>query len=189
MNMQPYTLNLQKLGIKINKDINRKMYLPMFTLHKAGSTHGSGLFAARYIRKNEEIIRVTGPTVNEEIEDVLYASYGIDVMVQIGIQRWVLPNNEVRFINHSCDPNMGFRGSRVFVAMRDIAKGEELTFDYAMNEIDDSKHIWTIDCLCKSPNCRKIISSVDIFNKDFNLVKKYKSYIPAFVLHKIKQKI
>jgi SET domain-containing protein len=35
------------------------------------------------------------------------------------------------FLNHSCEPNVGVQGQIVFVAMRDIAAGEELTLDYA----------------------------------------------------------
>jgi hypothetical protein len=35
------------------------------------------------------------------------------------------------FINHSCEPNVGFAGNIVLVAMRDISPGEELTTDYA----------------------------------------------------------
>jgi len=36
------------------------------------------------------------------------------------------------FINHSCEPNVGFAGNTVLVAMRDISPGEELTSDYAL---------------------------------------------------------
>jgi uncharacterized protein len=41
------------------------------------------------------------------------------------------------FINHSCEPNVGFAGNIVLVAIRDIAAGEELTIDYAF--FDDSR--------------------------------------------------
>ncbi|MEY4026238.1 MAG: hypothetical protein RL438_1751, partial [Actinomycetota bacterium] len=37
-------------------------------------------------------------------------------------------------INHSCEPNCGMRNATTIVAMRDIAVGEELTFDYAMSD-------------------------------------------------------
>ena len=36
------------------------------------------------------------------------------------------------FINHSCEPNVGFAGNIVLVAMHDISPGEELTTDYAL---------------------------------------------------------
>ena len=48
------------------------------------------------------------------------------------------------FLNHSCEPNVGFAGNTVLVAMRDIAPGEELTTDYAL--FDD--HGETMRCRC-----------------------------------------
>jgi SET domain-containing protein len=36
------------------------------------------------------------------------------------------------FLNHSCEPNVGFAGNIVLVAMRDISPGEELTTDYVL---------------------------------------------------------
>jgi uncharacterized protein len=38
----------------------------------------------------------------------------------------------ILFIKHSCEPNVGFAGNTVLVAMRDISPGEELTTDYAL---------------------------------------------------------
>lgn len=34
------------------------------------------------------------------------------------------------FLNHSCEPNVGVQGQTVFVALRDVLVGEELTLDY-----------------------------------------------------------
>ena len=51
------------------------------------------------------------------------------------------------FINHSCEPNVGFAGNIVLVAMRDISTGEELTTDYALfDDYDD-----VMDCQCGKP--------------------------------------
>lgn len=33
------------------------------------------------------------------------------------------------FLNHACEPNVGIQGQIVFVAMRNVAAGEELTLD------------------------------------------------------------
>jgi hypothetical protein len=38
------------------------------------------------------------------------------------------------FSNHSCAPNIGVQGQSVFVAMRDIQPGEELTHDRASTD-------------------------------------------------------
>jgi len=186
---KPYRLNWQKLGIKVNKDVDRKAPLTLFEVQKAGSSsQGTGIIAARNIYKDEEIIRATGPIVGESVSDTLYYTYGIDVLLQVGLKKWVLPNDAVRFLNHSCEPNMGFSAPGVFVAMRHIDEGEELTFDYAVCEINDTNYTWEIDCLCKTASCRKKIRNDDIFNKKLNLVEKYKGYIPKFVLDEIERR-
>lgn len=61
------------------------------------------------------------------------------------------------YLNHSCNPNVGVAGNVVFVAMRDISAGAELTIDYAM--IDD--HEGTMECRCGQPNCRGTVSGRD----------------------------
>src|SRR6266851_801870 len=50
------------------------------------------------------------------------------------------------FTNHSCDPNIALQGQIVFVAMRDIAAGEELTHDWATTDDAD----YTLACRCGS---------------------------------------
>lgn len=185
MDATSYTLNLDDLGIRVNKDLKMNhMLLSLYEVHQAGQARGHGLFAKRNIGKNEEIIKITGPLVKPEISSTLYTTYGIDVLIQVGRKKWILPNNESRFINRSCNPNMGFRGSRVFIAMRDVVKGEELTFDYAMNEIDQDAgtYDWIMNCVCGSTHCRKKISNKDIFNKRPGLAEKYKGYLPKYVI-------
>jgi hypothetical protein len=61
------------------------------------------------------------------------------------------------FINHSCDPNVGFAGNVVLVAMRDVEPGEELTIDYAMFDTADG----TMECHCGSPSCRRTVRGAD----------------------------
>ena len=57
------------------------------------------------------------------------------------------------FINHSCEPNVGFAGNTVLVAMRDISPGEELTTDYALFDDYDGM----MQCRCGTPSCRATI--------------------------------
>lgn len=178
MDLPAYAINLKEIGVRTNKDISPKV-LSLYRVHKSGSSHGNGLFARRDIEANEEIIKASGPVVAPEVIATLYHSYGIDIAIQIGLNKWVLPNNETRFINHSCNPNMGFGSKGVFVAMKKIRKKEELTFDYSMCEIDAD---WVIDCNCKSKLCRRRISGKDIFDKKFKLWVKYQGYLPKFVV-------
>ena len=61
--------------------------------------------------------------------------------------------NTARLINHSCDPNCEVYGTglKVWVyAIRDIKKGEELTYDYGFGFDEDYKDF---PCRCRSKNC------------------------------------
>jgi hypothetical protein len=61
------------------------------------------------------------------------------------------------FLNHSCEPNVGFRGNIVLVAMRDIEAREELTTDYAL--FDDYEG--SMECNCGRSLCRRHIDGRD----------------------------
>jgi hypothetical protein len=61
------------------------------------------------------------------------------------------------FLNHSCSPNVGFStGELAFYALRDIAAGEELCWDYSTSMSDPT---WEMPCLCGSAECRGVIGS------------------------------
>ena len=64
--------------------------------------------------------------------------------------------------------------------MRDIKKGEELTFDYEMCEDSD----WTLHCKCGNKNCRKIIGAFR--NMPEETRKKYNGYISDWLKEKYK---
>ena len=83
------------------------------------------------------------------------------------------------FINHSCEPNVGFAGSIVLAAMRDISAGEELTTDYAL--FDD--HGGTMQCRCGAPSCRGTVSGRDWQRPD--LQRKYGSYFSSYLLRRL----
>jgi SET domain-containing protein len=55
------------------------------------------------------------------------------------------------FMNHSCDPNCWYSDGVRLVARRDIAPGEEITYDYAT---DATAKEWGFDCKCGAVNCR-----------------------------------
>ena len=84
-------------------------------------------------------------------------------------------------INHSCDPNIGFRGNVVYVAMRDIAAGEELFHDYAMERSDD----YALDCRCGSPLCRGKVTGEDW--KLPELQQRYGHYFSIYLYRKFQE--
>ena len=85
------------------------------------------------------------------------------------------------FINHSCDPNIGFRGQVVYLALRDIRAGEELCHDYAMERSDD----YALDCHCGSPLCRAKVSGEDW--KLPELQQRYRGYFSLYIQNKIER--
>ena len=62
------------------------------------------------------------------------------------------------FVNHSCDPNLGFDDDFNFIAMKSIKDGDELLWDYSFDETNpDFKMI----CKCGSKKCRGLITGND----------------------------
>jgi uncharacterized protein len=60
-------------------------------------------------------------------------------------------SNELRYINHSCQPNAYIRvlGKRVeFYALKNIKPGEEITSNYG-----ETHHEGTLKCRCGKPGC------------------------------------
>ncbi|MEW6299813.1 MAG: hypothetical protein AB1671_19135, partial [Thermodesulfobacteriota bacterium] len=67
----------------------------------------------------------------------------------------------------------------VFVALRDIAPGEELTHDWATT--DDLDYV--MECRCGSPNCRGVITGKDWMKRE--LQEKYRGWFSWFLQRKI----
>ncbi len=76
---------------------------------------------------------------------------------QVSLTEWVFEDGLGPKVNHSCDPNCGVRENPGvegfdFVALRPIAAGEEVTFDYAMrNHVIEH---FPARCLCGAKICR-----------------------------------
>ena len=83
-------------------------------------------------------------------------------------------------INHSCAPNCGMMGNIVVVAMRDIAPGEELTFDYAMSDGSDYDEF---DCHCGETACRGQITGNDWMLPE--LQRAYRGWFSPYLARRI----
>ena len=123
---------------------------------------GRGVVAIADIEKDEIVAIKAGHVVTRAELDEVVAAAG-DFALQIDDDFYIAPKlpDEVLdmsvMINHSCDPNVGFRGSVTYVAIRDIAAGEELSHDYAMERSDD----YSLDCRCGSALCRGKVTGED----------------------------
>lgn len=134
--------------------------------------HGNGVFARTAIRKGETIAKFDGTIYD------FYSNWTNDLYnhaIQFEKRRWRDSKGIARLINHSCDPNCGIRNLFTIVAMRNIAPGEEITWDYGMTE----NYEWRMKCTCGSPICRKTIGVYKTM--PLAIRKKYKGYISEWL--------
>jgi SET domain-containing protein len=146
---------------------------------------GQGLFARRRIRKGE-IVAIKGGHVYDartlaRIKRRVAASY---IQITDGFFIGARTAAEVRgnkmFLNHSCAPNVGVRGQIVFVALRDIRAGEELTYDWAMEENARDR----TRCRCGTRRCRRVLTGRDW--RIPRLQRRYRGYFSSYLEDKIR---
>ena len=170
-----------------NADVTRRnasSYRSMKTEIRKSDKQGRGLFAKEPIRKGEIVSVRGGHIMTRQMETEIekpdgYWGYPIaDEFVLAPLN-----NQEVAdvmmFLNHSCEPNVGILGQIIFVAMRNIDSGEELTIDYAMFGADKEP----MQCNCRSFYCRGLITDSDWKIK--KLQDKYRGYFSSYIQLKI----
>ena len=143
---------------------------------------GFGLFARVAIARDEVLVAWGGPVLTlAEVRALSREAQGhtmqIDEDLYIGAIRMDEPAD---YVNHSCDPNAGIRGQVVLVALRDIAPGEEVCFDYAMA---DGSAFDEFACSCGAPHCRGKVTGNDWQLPD--LWARYEGYFSAYLQRRI----
>ena len=86
-----------------------------------------------------------------------------DHAIQIGADEYVFGHKGLAHcLCHSCDPNCGIRGLTEIFAVRDILKGEQVTWDYRCSENSN----WVLEtCLCGSDRCTGSVGNHDSLPK------------------------
>ncbi len=138
---------------------------------------GKALYAIEDISKDEVVAEFDGEVFEAEKCTDLPKDIA-DHAIQIDEYHWKDSHGFARFINHSCDPSCGMRGLSTLVAMKDIQKGDELTWDYAMTEDSD----WRMECKCGTAICRKIIGAYGLVPVDIR--EKYGEYVSPWLRKK-----
>lgn len=137
---------------------------PAYAVRRS-NIHGNGVFATRKIAAGERIAEYKGERVSWEEANRRAAEDGgpvnhtfffslNDGRVIDGGRR----GNDSRYINHACEPNCHAleEDGRVFIyALRDIARGEELNYNYAL--VYEERHTAAVKrqfaCRCGAPGC------------------------------------
>jgi uncharacterized protein len=147
---------------------------------------GRGLFARRRIRKGEIVAikggHVYGARTLAKVKGRIAVSY-----IQIADRFFIgaltaaeVARNKI-FINHSCAPNLGIRGQITYVALRDIGAGEELTYDWAMEEHGRARTL----CRCRARRCRRVLTGRDWTLP--RLQRRYRGYFSSYIEDKIRR--
>jgi len=159
-------------------------YLSPKTEVRDSAIHGNGLFALTDIGKDEIVAVKGGHIVTREQLTAITALLG-PVEIQIGENLFIAPitaeerEGSMLYSNHSCDANLGLRGDIVFIAIRDIPAGDELTHDWCTTDDDD----YSVQCNCRSPECRRILTGKDWQRPD--LQARYAGYFSAYLSARI----
>ena len=86
-----------------------------------------------------------------------------------------IPENDAKYINHSCEPNceIDIKDKRIWIhSLRDIKKGEEITYNYGFELYDDDPYFFKKHpCKCGSKNCPGYILSEEEWPKMRELLK------------------
>jgi hypothetical protein len=155
--------------------------------------HGYGVRALRAFAAGEVIVVGEGVLYREtqswdDEYSLILPGYELDEDGNEGPPLYLDLTDQTRWINHSCDPNTEVDTSwntetksatAWWLALRDIAPGDELSYDYAF-----SGHL-AMPCRCGTPVCRGVIVDPD----ELHLVpKKYQHLISPHLRRRRKQR-
>jgi SET domain-containing protein len=125
---------------------------------KKSAIEGKGCFALTAFKQRRKIAEYSGERITNA-EANRRASRRKLRICAIN-DRWSLDGsrggNGTHYINHSCEPNAFMQilyDHILFIALRDIRPGEEITIDYESTLHSNKKR-----CICAAPSCRGTIN-------------------------------
>jgi uncharacterized protein len=185
MNKKEDNMEAKQITIQQEKTSDHK-YIQV----KSSGIHRHGVFAKKDIPKGTRIIEYIGIRISKEeskkIQDESIKAYEDDpennaatYIFEIDEKHDLqgdIPNNDAKYINHSCNPNceVDIIDGRIWIdAIKDIKNGEEITYNYGF-EIDknDNTEFKKHPCLCGSKNCVGYILAEDEWSKLKEIQKK-----------------
>ncbi|MHB8301785.1 MAG: SET domain-containing protein [Acidobacteriaceae bacterium] len=126
---------------------------------RSSSIHAAGCYTTAPIAKGARVVEYIGPIIDKDEADLRYENKPITYLFAIGDGTQVIDGHgTAMFINHSCDANCETEeiDGRVWItAIRDIAAGEELCYDYCLYDGDEAD----APCNCGAKTCRRSMFS------------------------------
>ncbi len=121
---------------------------------RSSAIHAAGCYTMRRIRRGERVCEYDGPRFSKKVADERYANRSLTYLFSFGQDGTVIDGfGTAMFLNHCCEPNCETEedDGRIFItAIRNIAAGEELTYEYNLHDSDDEPGL----CFCGSAGCR-----------------------------------
>lgn len=128
-----------------------------FKLDIKKSTTGLGIFAGEAIKKGSRIIEYTGEKITAAEADRRGGMYLFELN-----SKWTIDGkdrkNKARYINHACGSAANCEadviGGKIWIsAIKNIAPGDELLYDYGIEMYDE--FIKPYGCKCNNPKHSK----------------------------------
>jgi len=121
---------------------------------RSSAIHAAGCYATTPIRKGQRVIEYTGHRLTKAEADKAYEESPVTYLFGLGDGKIVIDGHSMAmFINHSCDANCEtseIKGRVWIKAIRNIAPGEEITYDYCLYDGGDDPAL----CNCGAKKCR-----------------------------------
>lgn len=141
-------------------------------LIRSSAIHAAGVTTLDPIPRGRKILEYDGPRIPKSIADDRYADKPVTYLFSIdGTEDVIDGFSAAMFVNHSCAPNCETEedDGRVWIkAIRNIAAGEELVYEYNLHDSDDDN----ADCYCGAPQCRGTMFSDDELKRRARLAKR-----------------
>lgn len=127
---------------------------------RPSAIHRWGVYAAENIPRRRKVMEYTGERISRrETKRRAEENPGLIYLFTLD-KYWTLDGSVggsgAEYCNHCCDPNIVTEirsGHILYIARRDIKKGEELTVDYHF-----AKDVERIPCSCGAKTCRGTIN-------------------------------
>ncbi len=139
---------------------------------RSSAIHAAGCYTTTAIRKGTRVAEYDGPRLRKEEADVAYEASPITYLFGLGDGSIVIDGHcMAMFINHSCNPNCETEEvkGRVWIkAIKNIAAGEEITYDYCLYDGGDDE----ASCNCGAKKCRGTMYSPEEVRRRKTVAKK-----------------
>jgi hypothetical protein len=121
---------------------------------RSSAIHAAGCYTTTAIAKGSRVAEYTGHRLTKAEADTAYETSPITYLFGLGRGEIVIDGHcTAMFINHSCAANCetSEQAGRIWIkAIRKIAPGEEITYDYCLYDGGDDE----ATCNCGAARCR-----------------------------------